>query len=258
MVYLKINGHQLFYETQGKDNNCLIFIHGLCGDHRVWLKNTPSFTNNYQVITIDMFGHGNSSKKNNPQAAFESMPAAISRLIEKEKIKNALLIGHSIAGNILLSCMEQNLNNVKAYVFVDCAFNATKRVVNSRNKLANSLLRYPKNQLHSAIENWYKTMMDMSADPKDNQLILSALKMLKGTWPLDFLKITNFVRKIPPIRLPTLVFESNWLTKDEPERSFKNAFKQEKFVRWPVANHFFFVYQAKKFNQKLKEFLESI
>ncbi|MFY9484443.1 MAG: alpha/beta hydrolase [Patescibacteria group bacterium] len=257
MAYLDKNGYKLFYEIQGQGNSSLIFIHGLCGDHRVWSKNVPAFTINYRIITIDMFGHGNSSADISPKAAFEAMPTVIEDLITKEKLQNVVVVSHSIAGNILLSCIEQNIKNVRGYVFIDCAFNANERVVNSRNKLADTLANNPAGKLNSAIVNWYKTMMDMNAATKDNELILTALNNLDGNWILDFLKATNFVRHVPNTNFPVLIFESDWLTKDEPERSFHKILPNADYSRWPVSNHFFFVYEASKFNQRLKKFLDT-
>ena len=254
--YINNKESDLFYETRGKGNNSLIFIHGLCGDHGVWSKNIPAFTSKYRVVAIDVFGHGNSDKEISPKEAFESMSSAIKSLIEKERLRRVALIGHSIAGNILLSCMEEKIKNVIAYVFVDCTFNATERVVNSRNKLADALLKNPADKINLAVMKWYKTMTDSNASPEDNKLILSSLKNLNGKWALDFLKTTNFVRHVPKTNLPILIFESDWLTKDEPERSFARVLPHADYFHWPVSNHFFFVYESWKFNRVLQEFLD--
>src|SRR3989338_2269269 len=146
--HITYKGHELFYEILGEGNDSLIFMHGLCGDHRVWSKNMPAFTGKYRVVAIDVFGHGNSSAKISPKEAFESMQPAIKKIIEKEKLGNVALIGHSIAGNILLSCMEEKIKNVVAYVFVDCTFNAAEKIVNSRNKLADALLDNPADKIN--------------------------------------------------------------------------------------------------------------
>lgn len=250
--HININGHGLFYEILGEGSNSLIFMHGLCGSHEVWSKNIPAFSKRYRVAAIDMFGHGNSDKEISPKEAFKSMPRAIKGIIEKEKLKNVAVIGHSIAGNVLLSCMEEKIK-AKAYVFVDCTFNAAEKIVNSRNKLADTLLN--ESNIDAAVIKWYKTMMDCNF-PKDNDLILSSFKNLSGKWALNFLKTTNFVRKVTQTNLPMLIFESDWLTKDEPERSFAKVLPHADYFHWPVLNHFFFVYEADKFNQILLKFLE--
>jgi len=251
--YLDDNGYELFYEIQGKGENSLIFIHGLCGDHGVWSKNIPAFKDKYKVIAIDMFGHGSSDKRIAPKEAFESMPAIIKSLIEKEDLKNAVLICHSVAGNILLNCMEECID-IKSYVLVDCTFNATEKIVNARNRLADTMLKDP--NVNAAMTRWYKSMMDSNASTKDNELIISSFKDLDGKWALDFAKATNFVRKIPKINVPILIFESDWLTKDDPNRSFAKALPKADYFHWPASNHFFFVYEADKFNKVLKEFLD--
>ena len=258
MPYVSIEGYKLFYEMQGQGESSLIFIHGLCGDHSVWSKNIPAFIDDCKTAALDMFGHGDSEKNIDPEKAFQSMPGAIERLIEKEDLRNVVLIGHSIAGNILLSCMEQNIKNIRGYVFVDCAFNASQAVVESRNKFADSLLGEPDDRRGSAVRTWYQTMMDMDAPVSDNELIFSALEKTDGRWTMNFLKASNFVRAVPQTGLPVLIFESDWLTKDQPERAFSKVLPGAEKSHWPVSNHFFFVYEAEKFNKRLKEFLEKV
>ncbi len=255
MAYLDYNGYKLFYEIQGQGNSSIIFIHGLCGDHKVWSKTASAFMNKYRVVTLDFFGHGNSSSEMPPKEAFDSMPRVIKKLIEEEGLQNVVLVGHSIMGNVLSSCIETKLD-VRGYIFIDCAFNATERVVNSRNKLADSLLANPSDKLDSAIMTWYKTMMDLNANPNDNELILSSFKKLNPNWALNFLKTTNIIRQVPKTNIPILIFESKWLTKDEPERSFHKVLPNADYSLWPVTNHFFFVYKASKFNKIFQEFLD--
>ncbi|MFA6530469.1 MAG: alpha/beta hydrolase [Candidatus Micrarchaeia archaeon] len=250
--------YSLYYEVKGQGSRSIILIHGLCGNHEVWSKTISAFSNGYKVITLDMFGHGNSSNKIPPKEAFDSMPEMIAKIIEKEGLEKVVLVGHSIAGNILCKCIEGNLKNVCGYVFVDCTFNASKRVVNSRNRLADSLIGSSSEQTNLKMVAWYKTMMDMNAQGEDNKIVLSALENLDGKWIVDFLKATNFVRQPPKIDLPVAIFESDWLTRDEPERSFHNAVPHTVYHHWPVQNHFFFIYGAQKFNFELQKFLDRV
>lgn len=255
MPFLEINHHNLFYQTSGQGNLALIFIHGLCGDHRVWSNNIPFFAKEYKVISVDLFGHGDSSKDLSPEEAFAHSAEAVEALIEKEAPNGAVLIGHSIAGNILLNCIERNIKNVRGVIFVDSTFNANERVVNSRNKLADSLLSNPSDHLNSAMVMWYRTMTDPNASVQDNALILSALKKIDPVWVLTFLKTTNNARTAPQTSIPLLIIESDWLTKDEPERSFRTAFPNAHFIHWQTSTHFFFVYEPEKFYRVVERFL---
>lgn len=254
--YIINNGYNLFYDVTGNGDNSIIFIHGLCGNHEVWSKNIPAFTGKYKTLAVDMFGHGNSGKGISPKDAFKSMSSAINDIIKKEGLQRAAIVGHSIAGNILLNCMEGGMENVMAYIFVDCTFNATKGIVNSRNRLADTLLGNPKEQVDDAILKWYRSMMDMNASHGDNEVIISSLKNLDWNWIFNFAKATNFVRKAPRTDIPILIFESDWLTKDEPERSFARALPRATYFHFPASNHFFFVYESGKFNKILQEFLD--
>ena len=255
-MQLKIAQEKIFYQSEGSSHQGIIFIHGLCGDRRVWTKTIPTFSASYQTIALDLFGHGDSSKDINPQEAFEEMPRVIERLIQRENLDEVVLVGHSIAGNILCECMEKNIDRVKGYVFLDCAWNATQRVVDSRNKLADELMALPTDEFFPKMKKWYQTMMEMDQPQSDNELILSAIDRLEGKWTMEFLKATNLVRKAPKTNVPTLLFESKWLTKIEPERSFRKAFPNSKLVMGTTPSHFFFVYDPDPFNQKLRSFVD--
>lgn len=258
MASITHNNCPLYYESRGQGSSGIIFIHGLCGNREVWSKNIPAFSSRYKVIALDMFGHGNSSNNIPPKEAFDSMPEIIGKIIEKEGLEKVVLAGHSIAGNILCSCIEKKLENVCGYVFVDCKFNASERVVTSRNRLADSLVGNSPSETQSKIVAWYKTMMDIDAPNKDNELIFSAFRNLNGKWIVDFIRVTNFVRPPPKTDLPVAIFESDWLTRDELERSFRPVFPNSIYLRWQVSNHFFFVYESEKFNAELEEFLDKV
>ncbi|MCB0326523.1 MAG: alpha/beta hydrolase [Bdellovibrionales bacterium] len=257
-MQLNVQGHKLFYISQGQGSKGLIFLHGLCGDHRVWQKNIPYFSSDFKVVALDLWGHGNSSKIIDPKEAFETLPIVLDQLIEEESLEQVVLIGHSISGNVLYAHMQRNNPKMKAYVFVDCTCNASERIVDSRNQFAQKFLTYSESELSGHVQRWYQTMMDEEVSLQDQNLILSALEKLEGNWVFEFLQVTNTLRPVIASRVPILLFESQWLTKDQPERSFVTIFPDAILERWPIAHHFFFVSHAETFNRKLIGFASEV
>lgn len=51
------------YETFGKGDLTLLFIHGWCIDHTYWLEQVKSFQSEYKVVTMDLPGFGESTAK---------------------------------------------------------------------------------------------------------------------------------------------------------------------------------------------------
>ena len=60
-VALSFDSERIAYDVVGKGKTALIFIHGWSCDGRYWQKQIPVFAKEYQVVTVDLAGHGHSS-----------------------------------------------------------------------------------------------------------------------------------------------------------------------------------------------------
>ena len=65
MPFLNFPNLRLYYEMTG-DGPPLLLVHGLGSSSRDWEKQVGSFTQTYQVITLDLRGHGCSDKPPGP------------------------------------------------------------------------------------------------------------------------------------------------------------------------------------------------
>ena len=61
MAYQDVNGIDLHYKIEG-EGDPLLLIHGLGSILLDWECQTPYFSKNYKVITVDLRGHGRSGK----------------------------------------------------------------------------------------------------------------------------------------------------------------------------------------------------
>lgn len=60
-VALSFDAEHIAYDVVGKGETALIFIHGWSCDGRYWQNQLSVFAKEYQVITVDLAGHGHSS-----------------------------------------------------------------------------------------------------------------------------------------------------------------------------------------------------
>ena len=78
----------------------LVLVHGFLGSSDMWEPQINFFKNNFRVIAPALPGFGNSSAMNSCNS-IECMAKAILNLLEKKKIKNFNLLGHSMGGMIV-------------------------------------------------------------------------------------------------------------------------------------------------------------
>ena len=54
------DGLWIHYQTQGTGNKSLVFVHCWSGNRSYWDHQVPEFSTDYQVVTLDIAGHGDS------------------------------------------------------------------------------------------------------------------------------------------------------------------------------------------------------
>ena len=89
----------IFSEDVGKGTP-LVLVHGFLGSSEMWGPQIKFFKDNFRVIVPALSGFG---KSNNIDScnSIECMARAILRLLDKKKIKNFNLLGHSMGGMIV-------------------------------------------------------------------------------------------------------------------------------------------------------------
>ena len=59
-ISISSDGVDIHYEVHGEGEPTLVFIHGWSCDRSYWQAQVEYFAKQYQVITIDLAGHGES------------------------------------------------------------------------------------------------------------------------------------------------------------------------------------------------------
>lgn len=105
------------YSVHGKGSP-LVFIHGWSMDSRVWLNQVAHFSKSYRVITIDLEGHGHSSR-NRENYTMPLFGQDIKVVLDHEHIENAVLIGHSMGGAVIAEAAKLMPNRISAIIGID-------------------------------------------------------------------------------------------------------------------------------------------
>ena len=97
----KVNDVDVASDQCGKNDTTLLFVHGWCINKEYWNDQSRYFCDKYKIVTLDLPGFGRSGK-NRAEWTFEQYAEDIHAFINAEKLKNVILIGHSMSGDILL------------------------------------------------------------------------------------------------------------------------------------------------------------
>ena len=116
---LSQDGVPIAYAVYGpRTDVALVFIHGWSCDSRYWHEQVPYFSKKYRTVTLDLAGHGNSGfgRKVYTTEAFGQDVAAVLRQLD---VKKAVLIGHSMGGEIIIYAAKIAPERVIGLVAVD-------------------------------------------------------------------------------------------------------------------------------------------
>lgn len=105
------------YTETGSGSQTLIFIHGLGSYLPAWNKNVPELSKNYKCIAIDLPGYGKSSK-GNYEYSMTYYAQIIKEFCEAKGIKEVVLVGHSMGGQISLTAALQYPQLVSKLVLI--------------------------------------------------------------------------------------------------------------------------------------------
>ena len=115
---IKVNSVDIVYDQCGKGDTTLLFVHGWCISKEYWKDQTKYFCDKFKVVTVDLPGFGKSGK-NRTAWTFEQYAGDIHEFIKAEKLKNVILIGHSMSGDILLLMDTKYPEDVIGIVGID-------------------------------------------------------------------------------------------------------------------------------------------
>ncbi|WP_158211554.1 alpha/beta fold hydrolase [Alkalihalobacterium alkalinitrilicum] len=105
----------LHYHRQGTGEP-LLLIHGFLSTNRVYDKVRPDLIDTYDVISIDLPGHGKSPLSN--EKTVYDYTKRIIELLTFLKLKRVTWIGHSLGGYITMAAVEKYTDYVKRAAFV--------------------------------------------------------------------------------------------------------------------------------------------
>ncbi|MDD4645015.1 MAG: alpha/beta hydrolase [Bacteroidales bacterium] len=111
------------YNIDGEGDTTLLFVHGAFIDMSYWSAQVDFFKNKYRVVTLDLPGHALSGKTRD-EWSITSLGEDLSEFIRALNLKNVILIGHSMGGDIILEVAIKCPDAVIGFIGIDNFKNA--------------------------------------------------------------------------------------------------------------------------------------
>jgi 3-oxoadipate enol-lactonase len=264
-VISKINGIEINYKVTG-DGTSIVLIHGHPFDHTMWYPQVTAFSDNYQVITPDLRGYGQSSLPGPSNTKFEDYATDVLQLLDFLEVKSFHLAGLSMGGQIIMEMFRQAPGRIKSLIFADTfAGLDTPEAKQARYDAADRLEKEGMNGY--ADEVIYKMIAPahVSSMPEVAEHVV---KMMKATSPvaaatamrsrserIDYLK-----EVLPEIDIPTLVIvgREDEFTPVAKAEELQENLKNCKLVIIEDAGHMPNLEHPDEFNKAVLEFFDGI
>jgi len=246
------DGVSISYQSTGSGNPALVFVHGWCCDKNYWDSQVSHFAKTYQVVTLDLAGHGDSGtdRENWNMAAFGEDVAAV---IKQLSLKQVVLIGHSMGGHVVVEVPRLLPECIIGVVGVDAYRDLNYKTI---RESYNELLARLHADFNKASREFVTSMFLETSDPSLVEKIVSnmgstpprvAIGALEGVVNQD---LAGEIRKI---RVPIRCICSHWRPFDLETAKQLIPFFEVKFISG--VGHFLMLEDPGTFNSLLEEII---
>ena len=115
--FIQVDGNKIRYLESGNSKKTLILVHGLGASAERWEKVIPLFEKHYRVIVPDIIGFGHSDKPLTDYT-IEFFTEFLQSFLDVLDIKNPIIIGSSLGGQISAEYAAENSQNVEKLILV--------------------------------------------------------------------------------------------------------------------------------------------
>jgi pimeloyl-ACP methyl ester carboxylesterase len=116
------DGLRLYYERHGTTGEPLLLLHGgLMTSGTNWGAMLPTLSERYQVIMVDLEGHGHTALIDRP-LRYEQMADDVSTLLDELGVEQANVFGYSLGGGVALQFAIRHPERVRKLVLASTPF----------------------------------------------------------------------------------------------------------------------------------------
>jgi len=266
------DGACIYYQDWGQGQPILL-VHGWTCSCRFWQKNVAELAKEFRVITLDLRGHGSSSKILSGHTIAQ-YARDLREIIELLQVRELTLAGWSLGGPVVISYYDQfrNDSGLKAlglidsapYAFSAAAWNCHTLRNHNYDALNAMLASYSADPAQFAAA--FTRRMFKNGIVSDEELRWISAELIKtppwiGTAIYSDFAMSDHARLLPTIDLPVAVFSGDSAVLQQGinmGRSIAAQIPRASFYPFEDAGHLLFYEQPAKFNRALASFIREI
>lgn len=112
------DGVNIAYQRGGTRGQTIVLIHGWSCDQTYWNSQWADFSRDYDVITLDLAGHG-ASGQDREQWTIGRFGDDVAAVVNDAGVDNVILVGHSMGGPVMLEAARRLEGRVALMIGVD-------------------------------------------------------------------------------------------------------------------------------------------
>jgi len=249
--YAKFGDIKVHYQSSGKGDNALIFVHGWTCNADFWRPQMEAFTS-VREIAIDLPGHGLSDKPH-VDYTMAYFARSIEAVMRDAGVKRAVLVGHSMGAPVIREFYRLYRDQTIALVLVD----GSLRLFFSRAQMDQFL-----NQLRSNYSTAAPQMVDGILGALKDEKLKKEIRTVMLSAP-DYVAVSamegmadekNY--KTDPIMVPVLaVLAKSQFWPPDTETFFRSLAPELEYHMWDGVSHFLMMEKPQEFNETLRDFI---
>ena len=164
---IEFKGASCFYNVEGK-GNAVMLVHGFVEEASMWNGILKALSKRYKVIAPDLPGFGQSPMTKG-KLSMETYAEFLHEILEKEKVKQCVLIGHSMGGYAALHFVEKYPSLLKGFGLINshCFEDSAEKKAN--RKKGNEFIA--KHGTKAFVNEIYNNLFHSSFKKKNQKLI---------------------------------------------------------------------------------------
>jgi pimeloyl-ACP methyl ester carboxylesterase len=253
------DGEPISYSVFGQGDITLVFVHGWSCDSRYWRYQIPYFAKKYQVVAIDLAGHGHSGQGRQVYS-LESFAEDVKAVVEKLDAKKVILIGHSMSGEIVAKAATLMPGRVIGIIGVDTIQNVEDTMPEEQ---FDKLITGMRTDFKDTVKNFIEPVLGKDMKPELKKWIIDDMSAAPPNVAISAFKeyVQKFENKgianlFKEVKVPVRCVNADlWPTNSEVNRKYIASYN---VVFMKNTGHFLMLERPAEFNKLLHSSIKEI